>query len=250
MDESTIDRNSIEDVVISVLIAGAGPAGLMLATLLTRFGIDIEIVDERPDKTSTGRADGLQPKTIETFKQMRIAESLLRRGVKVYDICHWNGTAKSQLSRTSREVHYPKQVDTIDPYILLVHQGMIEDIFLDELKCKGVDVNRSMPFVHCKTTNEGTVETTCIDDKLGLMRIIRSKYVVGCDGAHSRVRRSLPGVNMVGESGRTAWGVLDGICYHPPGISDLTNKQQAYWTLTSPTSGPKHLFIRKKPAPC
>lgn len=73
--------------VTSVLIVGAGPAGLMLATNLTRFGIDVEIVDDRPTKTSTGRADGLQPKTIETFKQMRLAESLLKRGVKVYDIC-------------------------------------------------------------------------------------------------------------------------------------------------------------------
>lgn len=75
--------------VISVLIVGAGPAGLMLATNLTRFGIDVEIVDDRPTKTSTGRADGLQPKSLETFKQMRLADSLLRRGVKVYDICFW-----------------------------------------------------------------------------------------------------------------------------------------------------------------
>lgn len=46
--------------VSSVLIVGAGPAGLMLATNLTRFGIDVEIIDDRPTKTSTGRADGLQ----------------------------------------------------------------------------------------------------------------------------------------------------------------------------------------------
>jgi len=73
--------------VVSVLIAGAGPAGLMLATNLTRYGIDVEVIDDRLGMTSTGRADGLQPKSIETFKQLRLADKLLKRGVKVYDIC-------------------------------------------------------------------------------------------------------------------------------------------------------------------
>lgn len=46
-------------------------------------------MDDRDDKTSTGRADGLQPKTIETFKQLRLADPLLQKGVKIYDICFW-----------------------------------------------------------------------------------------------------------------------------------------------------------------
>lgn len=54
-----------------------------------RFGIKTRILDDREDKTSTGRADGLQPKTIETFKQMRLADSLLRKGVRIYDISFW-----------------------------------------------------------------------------------------------------------------------------------------------------------------
>jgi len=56
---------------------------------LVRFGIDIQIIDDRADKTSTGRADGLQPKTIETFRQLRLADGLLKKGVKIYDICFW-----------------------------------------------------------------------------------------------------------------------------------------------------------------
>jgi 2-polyprenyl-6-methoxyphenol hydroxylase-like FAD-dependent oxidoreductase len=47
------------------------------------------ILDDRPDKTSTGKADGIQPKTIETFKQMRLADSLLRNAARVYDISFW-----------------------------------------------------------------------------------------------------------------------------------------------------------------
>lgn len=56
---------------------------------LARYGVNVRIFDDRPEATSTGRADGIQPKTIETFKQLRLADSLLRKGVKIYDICFW-----------------------------------------------------------------------------------------------------------------------------------------------------------------
>lgn len=125
-----------------------------------------------------------------------------------------NSTSTEKLARTGREIHYPKQkIDTLDPYILLVHQGMVEDIFLEDLKARGVEVSRSQPFIDCRTNAAGLVETNCIDDDLGIMRKKLSHFVVGCDGAHSRVRRSLPGVSMVGESGKAAWGVLDGMLH-------------------------------------
>jgi 2-polyprenyl-6-methoxyphenol hydroxylase-like FAD-dependent oxidoreductase len=56
---------------------------------LTRFGIPIVLLDDRPDKTSTGKADGIQPKTIETLKQLRLADKLLRDGARIYDISFW-----------------------------------------------------------------------------------------------------------------------------------------------------------------
>lgn len=82
-----IDGISGQDVVV----VGAGPAGLMLAANLVRFGLKATVLDDRPDKTSTGRADGLQPKTIETLKQMRLADPVLQRGVRIHDICFWVG---------------------------------------------------------------------------------------------------------------------------------------------------------------
>ena len=101
----------VEDTANHVIIAGAGPAGLMLAYVLwkpcgsqfvnvissnlVRFGIKPAIIDDRPDKTSTGRADGLQPKTIETIKQLGLGDSLLKRGVRIYDICFWVYTKSS-----------------------------------------------------------------------------------------------------------------------------------------------------------
>lgn len=115
------------------------------------------------------------------------------------------------MSRTSREIHYPPSVDTLDPYVLLVHQGMIEDVFLKDLKSHGVQVTRSSPFVLCSSKDSNNIiESTCKDAITGGGKIIRSKYVIGCDGAHSQVRKSMPGVTMEGQSGNAAWGVLDG----------------------------------------
>jgi len=56
---------------------------------LARYGIKSSVLDDRANKTATGRADGLQPKTIETLRQLRLGDDLLRHGVKVYDICFW-----------------------------------------------------------------------------------------------------------------------------------------------------------------
>lgn len=89
---------------------------------------------------------------------------------------------------------------------------MIEDVFLEDLKSHDVEVSRSSPFVTCSmTVPDSLVESTCKNAFTGETRKIRSKYVVGCDGAHSQVRRSMPGVSMIGESGKAAWGVLDGM---------------------------------------
>jgi phenol 2-monooxygenase len=88
---------------------------------------------------------------------------------------------------------------------------MIEDVFLEDLRSRGVEVTRSSPFVQCGSRNSNNViESTCQDTVTGQTKTIRSNYVIGCDGAHSQVRKSMPGVSMEGQSGNAVWGVLDG----------------------------------------
>jgi phenol 2-monooxygenase (NADPH) len=88
---------------------------------------------------------------------------------------------------------------------------MIEDVFLRDLKSRGVRVTRSSPFVQCSSRNSnGVIDSTCQDKATGQAKTIRSNYVIGCDGAHSQVRKSMSEVTMEGQSGNAAWGVLDG----------------------------------------
>ncbi|KAI1373299.1 FAD binding domain-containing protein [Hypoxylon crocopeplum] len=197
-----------------VCVVGAGPAGLMLAVLLTRFGINVEVIDERADQTQAGRADGLQPKTIETLRQLRLADSLLQKGAKVFDICFWEATANRLLRRLGREIHYPALVvDLLDDYILLVHQGVVEGVFIEDLRKRGIEVKRSHQFQTFKQKDDepGLLEIECSSTTApGEKETTLSKYIVGCDGARSKVRLCIPNTYSVGTSHESVWAVLDG----------------------------------------
>jgi phenol 2-monooxygenase len=124
-----------------------------------------------------------------------------------------NSTPDKSLHRTGREIHYPEHVNVKDPYILLVHQGMVEDVFLKDMLQRNVQVSRSSPFV-TYAANEGAekvLEVAYTSPKTGQIATLKSKYLVGCDGAHSKVRKSIPGLAMEGEPSKAPWGVLDGL---------------------------------------
>ncbi|KAI0123799.1 FAD binding domain-containing protein [Xylariales sp. AK1849] len=196
-----------------VCVVGAGPAGLMLACTLARFGIHAVILDERPDQTAVGRADGIQPKTIETFRMLGIGDELMRVGKRIYDICIWRGSSSDKLCRTNRETHYPDSiVDLLEPYILIGHQGLIEKVFLDDLRQRGVEVKRSHHFKKCHVRSGLVSHPVVVQSSFGPAeeeRAFEAEYVVGCDGAHSSVR-SMILEDPPRTSGTSVWGVLDG----------------------------------------
>ncbi|KAJ9139430.1 FAD binding domain-containing protein [Pleurostoma richardsiae] len=199
-----------------VCIVGAGPAGLMLAVNLARFGIKPILLDERHDQTTVGRADGLQPKTIETLRMLRMGDEILRLGTKVYDICLWRGRRGAELQRMGREVHYPAFiVDVLEPFILLCHQGMVEGLFLDDLRKRGVTVKRSHKFTGYSTRGDGQSGSMLVHSKFNVTqddRTLEADYIIGCDGAHSAVKAAVPETATPASSRHEAsvWGVLDG----------------------------------------
>ncbi|KZT22964.1 hypothetical protein NEOLEDRAFT_1137332 [Neolentinus lepideus HHB14362 ss-1] len=207
-------RTEKADGARDVVVVGAGPAGAMLGANLARFGVYIDVLDERSDKTSTGRADGIQPKTLETFKQMRVLDSLLQKGVKFYDMTFWNSHASTSLRRTGRETHYPSPdiIDVLEPYMLLGHQGMVEDALLDDMAANGTEVTRNATFTEYNPRSgiKDLIDVSYKDSTTGSTRHLQTTYLVGCDGAHSNVRKCMPNTEMVGESKDIIWGVLDG----------------------------------------
>jgi 2-polyprenyl-6-methoxyphenol hydroxylase-like FAD-dependent oxidoreductase len=157
------------------------------------------------------------------------------------------------MHRTRREVHYPSELDVKDPFILLVHQGMVEDIFIEDMRERGIEVTRSSPFQRYVATDDpdAPIEAICHDNKTGSSRSFKTKYLIGCDGAHSNVRKSIPGAQMIGESSNSKWGVLDGMSYLLTMLSHecRTNPCQASLRLTSPIYGAKSSFIQKPKEP-
>lgn len=188
----------------------------MLRTVLARFGINVQILDDRLDQTAVGRADGLQPKTIETFQMLRLGNDLLDTGVKVFDICMWRSEgsgSQTKLRRVGREVHYPPDtVDVLHPFILLCHQGMVEGMFVEDLRQSGFEVHRGHEF------NSFSYESAATEGPLkaifkkpdGSEATVYADYLVGCDGARSRVRQGIPDSYAEGNPHDSYWGVLDG----------------------------------------
>lgn len=179
---------------------------------MVRFGINVIVLDNRSEHTHTGRADAWQPKTVETFRQMRLADRLLLKGVKTHDMRFWNSSMNMPLQRTKRDVQFPcDQVDTIDPYILNAHQTFVEEVLLKDMMERGWDVTRNQTFVDYQTTSEDSlVRIICESPETQEKTIISAKYLVGCDGTHSNVAKSM-GARQVGPKSGEVWGVLDGL---------------------------------------
>jgi phenol 2-monooxygenase len=106
---------------------------------------------------------------------MRLADPLLQRGVRVYDISFWRSTPDEPLHRLGREVHYPPVIDVLDPYILLVHQGM-------DLRKRGIEVRRNTAFDSYSVCDNkgGPLQINCRANVTQDRKTILTQYLVGC----------------------------------------------------------------------
>ncbi|KAJ3559931.1 hypothetical protein NM688_g42 [Phlebia brevispora] len=174
---------------VDVLIIGAGPAGLFCANGLARAGISVRIVDKNPEKVAVGHADGFQPRTLEVLQSYGLAERVFREGAQIHTAAFYHPSPNGGIERantvadvTGTSARYPFEVT--------MHQGKTESIFLDSLEGMGV----SLKHLRDEVPSE----------------IVRAKFVVGADGAHSWVRNTL-GIAMEGENSDNLWGVPCGI---------------------------------------
>jgi len=163
-----------------VIIAGGGPTGLMLAGELALAGVDVAIVERRLNQDVEGsRAGGLHPRSIELLDQRGIADRFISQGEKHY-VVMFAGTVLDARDRPTRH-----------NYTLALWQAAIERSLADWVSELSVQTYRG-----CEVT--GFVETeTGVEVKLGESLTLRSKYLVGCDGGRSLVRK-LAGIDFPG----------------------------------------------------
>ncbi|KAF5534402.1 phenol hydroxylase [Fusarium mexicanum] len=211
-----------------VIVIGAGPAGLFLTLLLARYGITeaaLLCLDSKPGTLKAGQADGLQPRTLEVFQSLGIASEIISEGCHMEEVAFWNpvqsngntngnGSHAAGIERTSfaPDVNVPARF----PFEVTIHQGRIERILEENLHLyasKGV-IRRSHRFL------EYTVDDTDADfpivvkyeqdlpDGSTQKGTVRTKYLIGADGARSKVRKCM-GLELEGETTDHIWGVCD-----------------------------------------
>ena len=204
---------------VDVLIVGCGPAGLTLAAQLAQFpDITTCIVEQKPDRLLVGQADGIACRTMEMFHAFGFSERVLKEAYWVNETTFW----KPDERRPETIIRSGRVQDVEDglsefPHVIL-NQARIHDGFLDVMRKSPAKLEphysrrlldlqvdpAAGPDDHAVTVrlervdaaNEGKVET------------VKARYVVGCDGARSTVRKSI-GRELHGDSANHAWGVMD-----------------------------------------
>ncbi|PLB45061.1 hypothetical protein P170DRAFT_450097 [Aspergillus steynii IBT 23096] len=211
----TTPFNPPEDPIerYEVLIAGAGPAGLMLQLLLSRYGLtdkSLLCIDSKPGTLKSGQADGIQPRTLEVFKTLGISDEIETEACQMWEFAFWND-ADDPAKGIARRCVVP---EVIPPsrfsYEATIHQGRVERIMESDLsRYSARGVMRNAELVSVRIDDEDAQFPVLAEVKVnGVMRVIRTKYLVGADGAHSVVRKSV-GLNLEGQSLDHIWGVVD-----------------------------------------
>lgn len=172
-----------------VLIVGAGPVGLTLAVQLRRRGIDVLVVDRLTRRAPYAKAVGVSPRTMEVFDSLGVVRAALDASVRMRgQLVYSDGAPPVRM-----EMPLPDEV----PYrFVAMPQYETERILADALAAHGGHVTRGVEFTGF-TQHDDTVTSTLHGPRGG--STVSSRYLVGCDGAHSLVRKGL-GVEFEGDA--------------------------------------------------
>ncbi|KAJ5947865.1 hypothetical protein N7466_000880 [Penicillium verhagenii] len=207
-------ENSPEEEKYEVLIVGAGPSGLMLTLLLARYGLSDEsllCIDSKPGTLKSGQADGIQPRTLEVFKSLGISDEIENEACQMWQFSFWNPSSNKD-KIIERTAVMPEVIPAARfKYEATLHQGRIERIMeTDLLRYSGRGVLRNTNLIDVSIDADGDAEFPVLAriSVDGVERSVRTKHLVGADGAHSVVRRCM-GLKLEGESLDHIWGVVD-----------------------------------------
>ena len=201
-----------------VLVVGAGPTGLFLALLLARLGARVRILDETAEPGTTSRALAVQARTLEFYRQIDLADEVLRRGRILHALNLWRrGVRAAHVSLddagTGRSPY---------PFGVIFPQDEHERLLIERLTAAGVTVERQTKLVSFEERGDGVVASLRGPD--GATSTVEAAYVAGCDGARSTVRQAI-GAQFPG-------GTYEHLFY----VADVSAKGEA-------VNGELHVFL-------
>ncbi len=185
-----------------VLIAGAGPTGLILALWLNKLGVQVRIVDKTAEPGTTSRALAVQARTLELYCQLDLADAVVKNGHHVPGVNLWargKPAAHLELSKIGEGL-------TPYPFLHIFPQDRHEKLLIERLKTVGIAVER--PTELLGFTDQGDRVTARLRGPDGLEEQCEAAYIAGCDGAHSIVRHTI-GAGFEGGTYRQLFYVAD-----------------------------------------
>lgn len=220
---------------LDVFITGAGPVGLLLAYHLTRLGLSVMLIDAE-DKASPsypmyGRACTILPRTCEMLDQLGLYDELAQTGLRMQG--GFNYIGREHVSRGFMSLEELADMSYFG-LGLNIRLKYIEDVLRKRLERLGVEVWAPWRLEGFRLDEAGTddykVDVTYLDADNQRVSI-RAKYIVGCDGAHSLVRK-LAGISYVGERTVDHWVRMDGVV-----MSNIPQARIGFGNFESPTHG-------------
>src|SRR5688572_23213023 len=185
-----------------VLIIGAGPTGLSLACQLIRHGVDFVIIDKNETTTPYSKAIGVQARTLEIYEQIGLADKLIALGA----VANRSRIIVGGKVRGEADFSEIGKGMSPYPYVLIAEQGKHETLLYDHIKEGGKDIRWQTTLEGFEQDDSGV--RVSVKNRDGNTETIEAKFLIGCDGAKSLVRRSL-GLEFSGSTFERMFYVAD-----------------------------------------